>query len=475
MKHHSSISFWMLTLAVLVTGELAAQGYEIKGHLDNFSEDTIYLGYYYGDKQYLMDTTAVTEGNFIFEGDDTLRSGVYLVVMPPKNTFFQVLVDGSKAQFSFSADHKKLNETIAFEGSMDNEIFYENMTYIGGKKKEAEMLTKVLDSLSSPTEKANVQGQVEGLGKGVIAYQKTLVAKGDGLLSGALIASGITEELPEFSGTDDERQVQRYRHFKKHYWDNLDLGDPRMLLTPQNMMFDRVNYYIDKLTPQHPDSIIISLDLLLSQMEPAEETYKFFLIKFINDYAAPKFVGLDKVFVHLADTYYSTGKAPWIEEKQLAKILDEARKTKPTLIGAQAPNFTVQLRDSTDISLHEFDHEFTILVFWAHDCGHCKESMPELVEFMSKHQDKDIGAFSVCTKITKDEALCWDFVDEKGLADLTNASDMKGGLSRMHSLYNIKKTPKLFVLDRDKVILTKGISVDQLEEFFTRQGVFESE
>jgi len=240
-------------------------------------------------------------------------------------------------------------------------------------------------------------------------------------------------------------------------------------------MFDRVNYYIEKLTPQHPDSIITSLDLLLAKMEPAEETYKFFLIKFVNDYAAPKFVGLDKVFVHLAETYYATGKAPWIDEKQLAKILDEAQKTKPTLIGQQAPDFTVQRRDSSDLSLYGLDNEHTILVFWAHDCGHCKESMPALAEFMKKHQDKDLGVLSVCTKIAKDEGLCWDFVDEKGLDNLTNASDMKGGLSRIHSLYNIKKTPKLFVLDRDKVIVTKGIGVEQLEQFFVSQGVFESE
>ena len=475
MKHQLQSAFYIVVAIVLSVSQVAAQGYEIKGHLDKFTEDTIYLGYYYGDKQYLIDTTSVVNGDFVFEGDDELRSGVYLVVMPPKNTFFQVLVDGSNANFSFSADHTNLNETITFEGSIDNEIFYENMSYIGAKKKEADALSSAIDSLSSPAEKQATQTKLDGLGKEVIAHQKTLIAKGEGMLSSALIASGITEDMPEFSGTDDEKQMKRYRHFKSKYWDNLDLGDPRMLLTPQNMMFDRVNYYIEKLTPQHPDSIITSLDLLLAKMEPAEETYKFFLIKFVNDYAAPKFVGLDKVFVHLAETYYATGKAPWIDEKQLAKILDEAQKTKPTLIGQQAPDFTVQRRDSSDLSLYGLDNEHTILVFWAHDCGHCKESMPALDEFMKKHQDKDLGVLSVCTKIAKDEGLCWDFVDEKGLDHLTNASDMKGGLSRIHSLYNIKKTPKLFVLDRDKVIVTKGIGVEQLEQFFVSQGVFESE
>ncbi len=36
----------------------------------------------------------------------------------------------------------------------------------------------------------------------------------------------------------------------------------------------------------------------------------------------------------------------------------------------------------------------------------------------------------------------------------------------MHSLYNIKKTPKLFVLDSKKKILSKELSPEQLGEFF---------
>lgn len=452
-----------------------AQGYQIDGHLENYSEDTIFLGYYYGDKQYLIDTTRVEEGKFRFEGNDSLRSGVYLVVMPPENTFFQILVDGSEARFSFSADHDNLNSTISFVGSLDNELFYENMNYISQKKKEAERLTTEISSATAPLAKAAAQKKMDELGSVVIAHQKTLIDKAPGSLSGALIGSGIGADVPEFEGTPEEVQLKRYTYFKKHYFDNLDLGDQRMLLTPQNIMFDRVVYYLEKLTPQHPDSISASLDRMLGMMEPAPETYKFFLVKFLNDYASPKYVGHDAVFVHLSDTYYATGKAPWVEEKQLNKILDEAKKTKPTLIGKVSPDFTVQLADSSDITLHEIESDYLILVFWAHDCGHCEESMPALAKYYREHPDLDLKVLSVCTKLNADEPPCWDFVDEKNLDGLINASDKRGGRSYVHSLYHIKKTPKLFILDRDKNILTKGIGVEHLDEFFKSQGVSVSE
>jgi thiol-disulfide isomerase/thioredoxin len=223
---------------------------------------------------------------------------------------------------------------------------------------------------------------------------------------------------------------------------------------------------MEKLTPQHPDSIIQSIDYLLPKMEGAKDTYKNYLIKFLNDYAQSKIVGMDAVYVHLALEYYNKGKAPWVEESQLDKIIANAMDAEPTLIGKMAPNLTVQLRDSSDISLYDIDADYLILVFWAHDCGHCKESMPQLKKFYEENQGRGIKVLSVCTKLNKDQPACWDFVDEKELDIWINASDVKGGRSYMHSLFNIKKTPKLFVLNKDKKIISKDLGADQLGAFF---------
>ena len=239
-----------------------------------------------------------------------------------------------------------------------------------------------------------------------------------------------------------------------------------MIRAPQHVLFDRVNYYLEKLTPQQPDSIIQSLDYLLQGMEGSDDIYKYYLVKFLNDYAQSKIVGMDAVYVHLALEYYAKDKAPWVEEEQLKKIIANARDAEPTLIGRKAPDFRVQLRDSSDITLYEVEAPYLVLVFWAHDCGHCKESMPELKEFHEAYHDKGIEVMSVCTKLNADEPACWDFVDEHELYNWINASDKKGGRSFMHSLFYIKKTPKLFVLDADKKILTKDLNPEQLIEFF---------
>ena len=46
-------------------------GYQIKVKIDNFDQKELYLGYYYGDKQYLKDTAYLaSNGWFYFEGED---------------------------------------------------------------------------------------------------------------------------------------------------------------------------------------------------------------------------------------------------------------------------------------------------------------------------------------------------------------------------------------------------------------------
>ncbi len=443
--------------------------FKISGQLSNYSEDTIYLGYYYADKQYLIDTAAVENGSFIFHPSDSLKEGVYLVVMPPDNKYFQVMINAHEPAFNFSGDVTNIEATIEFEGSEDNTLFYENLRYIGQKRKEVDQLNSRKES-AEMGEKDTIEEQLKRINEEVNQYQKDLVEKYPSMLTSALIRSGFQIQIPQFQGTPEEVNLQQYLFYKSHYFDYIDLNDDRLIRAPRHVLFDRVNYYLEKLTPQHPDSIIQSIDYLLTSMEEGEEVYRYFLIKFLNDFAQSKIVGMDAVYVHLALNYYAKNKAPWVEQSQLQKIIQNARDAEPTLIGRYAPNVKLQMRDSSDITLYDVSSPYIILVFWAHDCGHCKESIPQLKEFTDKRGDElGIQVFSVCTKLLKDEPPCWEFVDEKNLNGWINTSDMHGGRSFMHSLFNIKKTPKLFILDKDKKIISKDLGPEQLEEFFELQ------
>ncbi len=459
---------WMLlSLCMGSSDALYAQsdeGYHIEGQLEHYDQDSIFLGYYYGNKQYLLDTAIVVNGTFEFASEDTLVPGVYLVVMPPDNKFFHLMISDDAA-FAFAAAVDSLEATISFEGSVDNQLFYDNLRYIAGKKRMQSDLTKRKEEADTPEKIALVEQEMNDLHVEVTNYQERLVSDHPETLTAAIVKAGFQVHVPAFPNAGEETQTKRYLYYKKHFFDHIDLGDKRLLRSPQHVLYDKVNYYLEKLTPQHPDSIIQSLDYLLMKLEPSHDNFKFFLIKFLNDYAQSKIVGMDAVYVHLALQYYAQGKAPWLEEKQLKKIVSNGREAAPTLIGQTAPNFVVQTHDSVDINLHGIESPFLVLVFWAHDCGHCKETMPELLSFYEEYKSKGVEVLSVCTKINSDEAACWDFIDERNLHGWINASDQMGGRSFMHSLYNIKKTPKLLVLDANKKIISKELNPEQLKTF----------
>ncbi len=447
-------------------------GYQIKGHLAGYERDSIFLGYYYGDKQYLTDTAIVVNGAFAFEAPDTLKHGVYLIVMPPDNRFFQLMVSGQGAQhFSFTAEMDDIEGTISFDHSTDNSIFYDNLKFLAQKRRELEAINKQREEQPSG---GPWDSKLAALNDEVTIYQRALVERHPGSLTAALIKSGWTIELPEFEGQEDRDQL-RFQHYRQHYFDHVQLGDNRLIRAPQHVLHEKVTTYVEKMTVQHPDSIIKAIDYLLAALEPAEESYKYYLVKFLNDYAQSRTMGLDAVYVHLALNYYDKGKASWIEDEQLAKIVKNARELQPILIGNKAANVVLQLADGSDVMLYEIDATHLILIFWAHDCGHCKESMPQLMDFFKSYDLQGLKVLSVCTKMLQDEPACWDFVKERNLLaeGWINASDQRGGRSYMHTLFNIRKTPKLFVLDHDKKIIGKDLAVEQLGAFL--QHIIQSE
>jgi thiol-disulfide isomerase/thioredoxin len=456
-----------LLILVFLIGNLSSLfangGYEIKIKINDFDQKEVYLGYHYGDKQYIKDTVQIgQDGYFTFKGEEPLEGGVYLVIIPPENKYFQILINPDEEHFSVETDAKNHFENIKVSGSKDNEWFYEYTSFIGSKRPKAEEINKKIEAAGeNKNEVENLGKELEKINESVKAYQENFIKEHPSSLTAAIIKSSIEVAIPEFEGDEGEVNLKRYLFFKKHYFDNINVGDPRMLRTP--MLFGKIDYYVNKLTVQHPDSISNSIDRILTLVEPSEETYKFYLIHFLNEYAKSKFVGMDGVYVHLGEKYYCTGKAWWVEEEQLNKICSNVAKLKPILIGKIAPNIKVQRKDGSSISLHDVKKDITVLFFWAPDCGHCKKAMPDVVSFYEKYADKGVEIFAVCTKTGNDMKECWDAIEERDMGKWINTVDPYLR-SKYKTLYDIRTTPRIFVLDKDKKIISKGIGAEQLAE-----------
>ena len=453
-------------LFLLHSISFSQSGHEIKIKIDNFEENELYLGYYLQDKQYLLDTTKLgDDGFFTFSGDGIEPGGLYLIVMPPNNQYFQLLIDKNSQRFSVHCKNPlNPSDGMVIKGSEDNKLFYEYLAYLGAKRPEAAELQKEMDAPdTSERMKKNIQEKLDKINDEVISYQADIIEKYPGTLTASVIKSNLPLDMPDDLEGDDQADIdlKKWQYAKAHYFDNLDLTDPRMLRTP--FLFQRVDHYVSKMTVQHPDSVNQSLYYILEKMKPSEETFKYYLIHFLNQYAKSKIVGFDAVYVFLAKNYYATGQAPWTEEEQLTKIVDNANRLEPLLIGKVAPNIKMQTRDNKEIWLHDFQASYTVLFFWDPECGHCKKSMPGMIEFYEQYKGKGVEVFAVCTKLYDELQSCWDTVDEKGMGVWFNTVDPYNR-SRFRNIYDIKTTPQIYILDSKKEIVSKRIGAEQLPD-----------
>lgn len=171
---------------------------------------------------------------------------------------------------------------------------------------------------------------------------------------------------------------------------------------------------------------------------------------------------MDAVYVHLALEYYDKGKAPWISDENKEEIVSNAKKIAPILIGKTAPDFTIQTQDGSPITLSERENEYTVLVFWKPNCGHCTKAMPHVLEFDKKWRDKGVETIAICTKTGKDYDTCWEDVEKKGMQDLINAADQYQK-SRILSKYYATSTPKIFIIDKEQKIVIKKVPAENLD------------
>lgn len=461
-KNEGMIQRSMFILFLICQSFFGFSQTEILFDIKNYENDTLILGNYFGEKTLVKDTMyATSKGKFRFVLKDSLPVGVYLVLLKPGNEFFQFIANGTDKTVNVYADAKVLDE-VDVKGSPENKAFYDYMKYL--KK-----IRPVADTLKAQMDRAKAAGKpttteekgLADLDKEVQQEQKNIIEKFPGSVLALMLKANIEPVIPDFEGTDEEKQKLRYYFYKNIYFDNVDFKHPAILRTP--FLYQKVNFYLNKLTPQAPDSIILAVDYILKKVEHNPEMYRYFLADLLNKYAQLKIVGHDALYVHLIDKYYSKGKAHWVDEETLDKMLENANDLRPILIGKKMPDFTTYKEDNTPVRLYNLESPFTIVFFWAPDCGHCKKIMPNVVEFYKKFKDRGVKLLAVCAKGGDKAATCWPAIKEKGMEDFINTGDE---YQRYNALFKVKSTPKIFILDKDKKIILKDIPADEIEQIF---------
>ena len=154
-----SIKYCLLAFFAVVGCNFAKAdgGYNIKVHIDGLADSTVYLGYYFGDKQYVKDTLKLDKkANGTFKGTKPLEGGIYFVLVPG-NTFFELMID-KEQDFSvstkFTGDAADLTKCLKSEGSAEVGMYVDYQQFMSAQNAKALGLRKRLTKAKGNEEKA---------------------------------------------------------------------------------------------------------------------------------------------------------------------------------------------------------------------------------------------------------------------------------------------------------------------------------
>jgi len=447
-------------------------GHRIQISLKPYQNTKIYIGTNYGNSRVLADSAILNDkSEGVFASSKKLTPGIYFVVSPKYAILFDFLVDENQ-KFKIIADTNNLSD-VSIIGSNDNTIFKnysKSMNDIGAQLGDIE---KAYKSANNATDSIALTNKYNDKKK-EMNEKRLAIMKGQPNSMTAYFLNVMQRPdapaIPIVNGKADS--TYPFYYVKNHFWDNVVFNDNRLVRTP---FFEaKLDEYFKNYVSRDPDSIIEEVQYMLTVAKTGNEIYPFLLFKFTNKYITPEFMGQDKVFLHIYQNFFAKGDTVLLNEASKKSITERAYSMMANQLGLAAPPLVINDIDDKKISLYDIASPYTFVAFWDPTCSHCKVEIPRVDSFYKAIWSKlNVKVLSV--NINFKELTAWkNFIKENKLegwmhayqteADL-NKEIQQGKPTTIRQLYDVFKTPTFYLLDANKKIIAKNLSIEQFNDF----------
>jgi peroxiredoxin len=447
-----------------------SQGFKVTLETPNYHSGLAYLTYYYGKNMNVEDSAAVnSKGMAVFQKKEKLLPGVYSIVFPGKNKLFDFLVDKEQVIHIKADTTDLINKTIV-TGSKENILFEQYQKFVASK---GQLLQKELEAFKASKNKSDSnlhEKNYSALNHELNDYRNNIIKQHPNSMLAALLTSMKEPQIINTNPVTRQDSVDNYQYYKKHYWDGITFMDDRIIRTP--FFLPKVEKYFREIVSPAPDSTIKDADYLLLLARSSPEMYKFLLNWLTDEYINPKYMGQDAVFVHLFEKYHSKGVSNWLNEKQITAISNRAYMLMSNLIGDQAANLEMTGVTENSSSLYNIKADYIVICFWDPTCGHCRTEVPRLDSiYNAKWKNEGVKMYGVLTESHEKEK--WkEFITAHHLESWINVYQTDAQKKTMEDakkpsykqLYDVIQTPTLYLLDKDKRIIAKKLTLEQMDD-----------
>ncbi|PIE49201.1 MAG: hypothetical protein CSA39_03870 [Flavobacteriales bacterium] len=406
-----------------------------------------------GMSQKYLDNANIESGKFSFMLPKGTSVGMYRLFYDLQNQLY-IDVLYNKEDIAFTVNPQQLDNTLEFTVSKENQLFqdYKNKIYEQQYK---------LDSLQLSYFKAD-DNQKQALATAYIANYKLLntIQNSFNIASEKTLAHTFIKALARYNAPEILDNPQNYlEELKNHYFENLDISDT--LLLKSDLAYQRIMNYIFLQTSDDPKVLARTqkeaIGKVMEKIKPNAELYKDVIEGLLQVFSQQDHTELIRF---LLNEYYTKLPETTIDKEFISELEAQLK----IAVGSPAPPISWR-ENTTKKRLAELSGaEYYIIVFWSSTCGHCLKEIPILANF--EKDDKNTQVLAIGLEEEQSKAN-WESIiaNYPFFINIYGKGKWKNPFARA---YAIHETPTYFILDKDKNIIAKPNTVEDVMAFFNR-------
>jgi len=457
MKHLKYI-FLLFFIAIAFVANCQT-GYHIKYKVKGLKNGTAYLTVCRGNERIPLDTCTIAYETIEFAKNKEIPIGVYRIIF--KDSLYtefvyaheEVIMENQLPYLRANLKIIKGNQTKIYyeywdtareiKDTIDELISIGNVMYL----KNGGVFNYDLDSM---------QKRVVNLYGNLNIFTDSLIDKAKGMF--------ITEILKAYLVPDYNKYLQQPNAFhyktrlaflRDHYFDYVNFADTNLLNTEVffKLTTDYINTFAD---PQTTENYIRVIGYVLGKANASKPIYNYILNLLLNTFETSDF---EEVYIYLIENYYIENSCQ--SDATHSSLKEKAEAFKKLRIGNVAPDVIMKDISGNDIDLYSLNSSYTLIMFWSDECPHCEAAMPEITKLYNLYRPKGLEIYSVCIDTIRQQWI--DGISKNDMKWIV-VSDLKGLSSEYVKAYNVMHTPTFFILNDEKAILARPLTLQNLKE-----------
>jgi hypothetical protein len=263
-------------------------------------------------------------------------------------------------------------------------------------------------------------------------------------------------DMPSFI-MDEQARIE---YIADHYWDDFNFNDTTLI---HNVDYTEQGY-VDFI------AFIRYMPMPVAQQAMSAMMTKAAANKTTFDY----FAKISELYLYEPQSPYKNDELyiPVLRHIVSSNLLDEMGKTRPRYLlnlelknrpGELATDFTYTLKDGKQHRMYDIKADYTILFFNYPDCPGCKITKENIVNapFVNKLGSR----LAVLAVYPNDDGHLDMWRNALYPGFMINSYD-KGTAVLKNELYDLKGSPTIYLLDKDKRVILKNTGIEQINQYF---------